>query len=135
MIEQVIPFVYALLTSGYFPVGAEPVVDPTEMSVAYFQQGDALEGIHWAAKAAGHEELTEWAQLTATCESGLRYAPKENPGYAGIMQHSLAFWWGRAEAAGVPGADPENPYFNVYVSIKMVGDLGYAHSHWECSPW
>lgn len=129
-------FMFALLTSGYFPVGAEPPTpNPTEMSVAYFQQGLPEEGIHWAAIAAGHEELTEWATATATCESSLRYDPQENPGYIGIMQHSFKYWPERAALAGVPGSDPRNPYYNVYVSIKMVGDLGYPTSHWDCSPW
>lgn len=126
------PFIIALLTSGYFVPTPPPPPSNQAMAVAYFEQGDPYNGIHFTALAAGHPELEEWAIRVGTCESGLRYAPQENPDHAGIMQQNREYWPDRAAMAGWPGGDPENPYINVYVSIKMVGDLGYPVSHWDC---
>lgn len=126
-----LPFVWALVTSGYFPAPPPPPSDQ-EMAVAYFQQGDPVTAIRYTALAAGHPELAEWAIRVGTCESGLRYAPQENPGHAGIMQQNREYWPTRSAMAGWPNSDPENPYINVYVSIKMVGDLGYSPTHWDC---
>jgi hypothetical protein len=76
------------------------------------------------------------AVLVAFCES--TYNPDAyNPAgpYAGLYQHSLVYWDGRAAAAGWEGASVYEAAANTAVSAWLVAQDGWT-GHWPyCGPW
>jgi hypothetical protein len=80
---------------------------------------------------------SEWekAVLVARCESN--YDPSAyNPAgpYGGLYQHSLAYWDGRAAAAGWAGASVYDATANTAVTAWLMNQGGWGHWPW-CSAW
>lgn len=77
----------------------------------------------------------EKAVLVARCESN--YDPSAyNPRgpFGGLFQHSLAYWDGRAAAAGWGGASIFDPVANTAVTAWLQTRDGWGHWPW-CSVW
>lgn len=70
------------------------------------------------------------AMHVAACESGFNPKAYSHP-YAGIFQHDVRYWPGRARHYGHPGASPFDAYANVDVSLKMARAAGWGH--WGCA--
>ena len=80
-------------------------------------------------------EGVDKAVLVAWCES--RYDPAAyNPAgpYAGLYQHSVTYWDGRALLAGWAGASVYDPIANTAVTAWLVARDGWGHWPW-CSAW
>ena len=69
------------------------------------------------------------ALRVADCESdfrpGLYYS-----GNAGVYQHRIKYWPGRADAYGFSGWSPYNGRANIFVTMRMVKVTGW--SPWSC---
>ncbi|MBI4260285.1 MAG: hypothetical protein HY658_06925 [Actinobacteria bacterium] len=65
----------------------------------------------------------------ARCESGFDPGEYYN-GHAGVYQHALKYWPGRAKTYGFAGWSAYNGRANVYVTMRMVDDGGW--NPWSC---
>lgn len=91
----------------------------------------------WIIRRTWPDDIEHHAIALATCESGLNPAAgnftgldlRLNNGSVGLFQQGVKFWPGRAEQAGVPGADIRDPWANSIVSawLQRVGGWG----HWR----
>lgn len=67
----------------------------------------------------------------AFCESGGNPSAYNRSGASGLFQQLAQYWPGRAAAAGLPGADPFDPWANAEVSAWLYASSG--SSHWNPS--
>lgn len=111
----------------------DPACDPQWCRFRFiaYEAADRADMVTVVWAAAISYDVVEWAPwmvATAVCESGLR--PQAWSGwYVGLFQHDPWFWWGRAAAAGLPGADPWDPVNNAQVTAWML-KAGYGWRHW-----
>ena len=71
------------------------------------------------------------ALSVARCESGFNPRAFNSGGYAGVYQHAVRYWPGRADRWGFPDRSVFNGRANIIVSIRMARAVGW--SPWSCA--